>query len=42
MPMSQVSLKDEAIKELKAENERIKYELTKVSESKKQILQDIN
>ena len=42
VPMSQVSLKDEAIKELKAENERIKYELANVSESKKQILQDRN
>ena len=42
VPMSQVSLKEEAIKELKAENEKIKGELAKVSESKKQILQDIN
>ena len=40
VPMSQVSLKDEAIKELKAENEKITAELAKVSESKKQILQD--
>ena len=42
VPMSQVSLKDEAIKELKAENEKIKAELAKVNESKKQILQDRN
>ena len=42
VPMSQVSLKDEAIKELKAENEKIKYELAKVIENKKQILQDRN
>ena len=42
VPMSQVSLKEEAIKELKAENEKIKSELAKVSESKKQILQDRN
>ena len=35
-------MKDEAIKELKAENERIKVELAKLSESKKQILQDRN
>ena len=42
VPMSQVSLKDEAIKELKAENEKIKSELARVSESKKQILQDRN
>ena len=35
VPMSQVSLKDEAIKELKAENEKVKAELTKISESKK-------
>ena len=38
--MSQVSLKEEAIKELKAENEKVKPELTKISESRKQILQD--
>ena len=38
VPMSQVILKDEAIKELKAENEKIKAELAKVSESKKQVL----
>ena len=42
VPKSQVSLKDEAIKELKADNEKIKDELAKVSESKKQILQDRN
>ena len=35
VPMSQVSLKDEAIRELKAENEKVKAELTKISESKK-------
>ena len=32
--MSQVSLKEEAIKELKTENEKIKAELTKVNENK--------
>ena len=42
VPMSQVSLKEEEIKDLKAENEKIKAELAKVSESKKQILQDRN
>ena len=36
--MSQVSLKEEAIKELKTENEKMKAELTKVNENKKQIL----
>ena len=38
VPMSQVSLKEEAIKELKAENEKVKAELAKVNERKKQIL----
>ena len=38
--MSQVSLKEEAIKELKTENEKMKAELTKVNENKKQILQE--
>ena len=33
--MSQVSLKEEAIKELKTENEKMKVELTKVNENKK-------
>ena len=42
VPMSQVSLKEEAIKYLKAENEKMKAELARVSESKKQILQDRN
>ena len=42
VPMSQVSLKDESIKELKAENEKIKFELAKISESKNKILQDKN
>ena len=42
VPMSQVSLKDEAIKELKAENEKVKAELTKISENRKQILHDRN
>ena len=42
VPMSQVSLKEEAIKDLKVENERMKAELAKVNESKKQILQDRN
>ena len=40
VPMSQVSLKDEAIKELKAKNEKVKAELTKISERRKQILHD--
>ena len=31
VPMSQVSLKEEAIKDLKAENEKMKAELAKVS-----------
>ena len=34
VPMSSVSLKDEEIKELKVENEKIKSELAKVSENK--------
>ena len=42
VPMSQVSLKDEEIKELKVENEKIKSELAKVSENKNKILQDQN
>ena len=42
VPMSQVILKDEEIKELKAENEKIKDELAKVNESEKQILRDRN
>ena len=42
IPMSQVSLKEEEIKELKAENEKIKFELAKMSESKNKILQDRN
>ena len=33
--MSQVSLKEEAIKELKTENKKMKAELTKVNENKK-------
>ena len=33
--MSQVSLKEKAIKELKAENEKVKAELTKISEIRK-------
>ena len=40
IPMSQVSLKDEEIKELKAENENIKSKLAKMNESKNKILQD--
>ena len=40
--MSQVSLKEEAIKELKAENEKVKAELTKISENRQQILHDRN
>ena len=36
--MSQVSLKDEEIRELTTENEKVKAELIKVSESKRQIL----
>ena len=42
VPMSQVSLKDEEIKELKIENAKIKGELAKLNESKNQILQDRN
>ena len=42
VPMSQVSLKEEEIKELKVENEKIKSELAKVSENKNKILQDRN
>ena len=38
--MSQVNLEDEEIKELKAENEKIKSELAKMNESKNKILQD--
>ena len=40
--MSQVNLKEEAIKELKAENEKVKAELTKISENRKQILHGRN
>ena len=40
--MSQVILKDEEIKELKVENEKIKSKLAKVSENKNKILQDRN
>ena len=40
VPMSQVSLKDEEIRQLKEENEKIKTELAKVTESKNKILQD--
>ena len=36
--MSQVSLKEEAIKELKTKNQKMKAELTTVNENKKQIL----
>ena len=39
MPMSQVSLKDEEIRELK-EDEKVKSELAKVIENKNKILQD--
>ena len=42
VPMSQLSLKDEEIKGLKVENEKIKSELAKVSENKNKILQDRN
>ena len=38
VPMSQVSLTDVEIKELKEENERIKSELTKMVENKNKIL----
>ena len=40
VPMSQVSLKDEEIRELKEENEKVKSEIAKVTENKKKILQD--
>ena len=40
--MSQVSLKDVEIKELKEENEKIKSELAKMVESKNKILHDKN
>ena len=40
VPMSQVSLKDEEIRELKVENEKVKSELAKVTENKNRILQD--
>ena len=40
VPMSQVSLKDEEIRDLKEENEKIKSELAKMTESKNKILQD--
>ena len=42
VPMSQVSLKDEEIRELKVENEKVKSELAKVTENKNKILQDRN
>ena len=40
--MSQVSLKDEEIRELTTENEKLKAELIKMSERKRQILQEKN
>ena len=40
VPMSQVSLKDVEIKELKEENEKIKSKLAKMVESKNKILHD--
>ena len=40
--MSQVILKDEEIRELKVENEKIKSDLAKVTENKNKILQDRN
>ena len=40
VPMSQVSLKDVEIRELKEENEKIKSELTKMVENKNKILLD--
>ena len=40
VPMSQVSLKDVEIKELKEENEKIKSELAKMVESKNKISHD--
>ena len=40
VPMSQVSLKDVEIRELKEENEKIKSKLTKMTESKNKILHD--
>ena len=40
VPMSQVSLKDEEIRELKVENEKFKSELAKVTKNKNKILQD--
>ena len=40
VPMSQVSLKDEEIRELKEENEKVKSKLAKVTENKNKILQD--
>ena len=38
--MSQVSLKEETIKELQAESEKVKAELAKINESRTQLLQD--
>ena len=38
VPMSQVSLKDEEIRELKEENEKVKSKLAKVTENKNKIL----
>ena len=40
VPMSQVSLKDVDIRELKEENEKIKSQLTKMIENKNKILHD--
>ena len=40
VPMSHFSLKDEEIRELKEENEKVKSELAKVTENKNKILQD--
>ena len=40
VPMSQVSLKDVEIKELKEENEKIKSELARIIEEKNKILND--
>ena len=40
VPMSQVSLKDVEIRELKEENEKMKSKLNKLDENKNKILQD--
>ena len=42
VPMSQVSLKDEEIKDLKTDNAKIKSKLAKMTENKNKILQDRN